>query len=223
MICPRPDWDSHTKLEKEKEVIDFYLSAHPFETYADQLKWFALTPFTLLEKQIKEYNGEHEFFTVTAGLIKSKKEIVTKKGDRMAFVKLEDTQSSAEIILFPKIFAQVSPWLETHHIFVVKGTVDLTTTKGCKIIANEFIPAELIFQKWKKMTKISLGLPQKIDETLLENLKNLIRRDGGTIPLIFTFWENGKKLELRAKKPVTIDQQMLQQLENMGISAHINL
>ena len=36
-----PEWPDKEKLEKEKEVIGFYLSSHPLETYKKQFKWFS--------------------------------------------------------------------------------------------------------------------------------------------------------------------------------------
>ena len=209
------------KLEKEKEVIGFYLSAHPLETYEKQLKWFSFSSLNHIAQLSKEYDGEQELFTVTSGLMKSKKEILTKKGDRMAFVQLEDNEGSAEIILFPKTFAKVSQWLDTYNVFVVKGSIDLTATKGCKILANEFIPAELIFQEWKKIINATFTLPQKIDESLLVTLQNHMTK--GTIPTSYRFYENGIKLELRTKKSIALDQNILEQIENMGISVSITL
>ena len=47
-----PDWSDKEKLEKEKEVIGFYLSAHPLESYKKILQCLAIESFdVLLEKR----------------------------------------------------------------------------------------------------------------------------------------------------------------------------
>ena len=134
---PCAAWTDKEKLEKEKEGIGFYLSAHPLESYSQQLKWLSLQSFQELKDKAQEVSPEHEIMSATCGLMKSKREIITKKGDRMAFVQLEDMHTAAEIILFPKTFAQVEQWLDDYHVFFIKGPLDLTAPEKCKIIANE--------------------------------------------------------------------------------------
>ena len=54
------------------------------------------------------------------GLLKAR-EIITKKGDRMAFLALEDAVSTAEMVVFPKAFIKVEQWLDSYHVLVVKA------------------------------------------------------------------------------------------------------
>ncbi|MDP3888927.1 MAG: DNA polymerase III subunit alpha [bacterium] len=217
----RNELSDREKLDKEKEVIGFYLSSHPLETYRQYLNWFILTPFAHLTELLTNYTGEQELFIVSCGLLKSKKEILTKKGERMAFVQLEDMHSSAEIILFPKTFAKVAPWLDTHHVFVVKGSLDLAATKGNKIKANEFIPLELVLQEWKHIKNVSLALPSLIDEAQVQALKKMLVK--GNIPLSFIFHENGKKLCLNTKERIALDAEIIQQIEQLDVSISIAL
>ena len=126
---PRTEWSSRKKLEKEKEVIGFYVSGHPLETYTQQLKWFNFAPFDVILSQIKSQTSEKEFTTIGCGLLKSRKDIFTKKGDRMAFVQLEDMSGTTEIVVFPKLFGRVEQWLDSYHVFAVKGITDSNSTK----------------------------------------------------------------------------------------------
>ena len=64
----------------------------------------------------------------------------------MSFVQLEDTSSSAEIIVFPKVYKQIEQWLDSYNV-IVKGALDLTAPQKCKIKANEVVPMELLFEK----------------------------------------------------------------------------
>ncbi len=94
------DWSNKETLEKEKEVLGFYLSSHPLHTHAAQLNCFqtsTIADIMLLHQQKLTI----EPTVVLSGFLVSKKVIATKKGDRMAFVQVEDLHNHAEIIIFP--------------------------------------------------------------------------------------------------------------------------
>lgn len=218
---PLAEWPDREKLEKEKEVIGFYLSSHPLQTYHKQIKRFNIIPFDKGLQLSLAHTGEQELTIVGCGLLKSRKDIVTKKGDRMAFVQLEDMNASAEVVLFPRTFAACEQWLTDHHVFLVKGSIDLTSTTQCKIKANEFVPVELVLQEWKWMERLSLELPPTFDTTIIEAIKKLITP--GKTPLEFIFHENGKKLCLSTKQKIALDAQQLQDIEDLGIEIEIAL
>ena len=216
-----PDWSDKEKLEKEKEVIGFYLSAHPLESYKKILQLLAIESFDALLKKGQFDASAQEVTVIGAGLVKSKREIITKKGDRMAFLMLEDMNSSAEIILFPSTFKKVEQYLASHHIFIVKGTLDSTSPHKCKIKANECVPIDLIFQEWPHIQKIVCELPNTISEAALSELKQ--QCNGGSISLELLFSENGKFLRLACKDKITISMEWFTIVEKLNISPRIIL
>ena len=216
-----PDWSDKEKLEKEKEVIGFYLSAHPLESYKKLLQCLAIEPFDALLKKGQFESNAQEITVIGAGLVKSKREIITKKGDRMAFLMLEDINSSAEVILFPSTFKKVESYLGSYQIFIVKGSLDSTSPHKCKIKANECIPIDLFFQEWPQIQKIVCQLPMSFSETLLVNLKKQL--NPGAIALEMLFIENGKQLRLTSKEKITIDLSLCATLEELNISPKIIL
>lgn len=216
-----PEWPDREKLEKEKEVIGFYLSSHPLQVYHKQLKRLNITSFDKALEQSLAHTGEQELGVVSVGLLKTRKDIVTKKGDRMAFVNLEDMNASAEVVLFPRTFAACEQWLTDHHVFVVKGSIDLTSTTQCKIKANEFVPIELVLKEWKWMERFSLELPSTFDASHIEAVKKHLMP--GKTPLEFIFHENGKKLCLLTKQKIALDAEHVQEIEALGIEVEISL
>jgi len=214
-------WTNKETLDKEKEVIGFYLSAHPLETYQDQLRWIAPSSFATSLAILQNYTSTQEPLVIGCGLIKSRKDIVTKKGDRMAFLQVEDITSSAEIILFPKTFAKVEQWLNTYTVFLFKGNLDLASSRQCKIKANECVPLELFFQEWPSIQKISLHIPSGISEEIVIQAKAALA--DGHIPYELIFHENGKKLSLLPHKKTAINPQSIQQLEQAAIGVRFTL
>lgn len=216
-----PDWSNKEKLEKEKEVIGFYLSAHPIESYKKMLGWLAIQSFEEILKKHADQNSLQEPVVIGAGLIKSKREIITKKGDRMAFVMLEDMKSSAEIILFPSIFKQAEQWLSSHQMFIVKGALDSASPHKCKIKANQMVPIDLFFTEWPAIQKLSCKLPMPIQEELLAQLKQIL--PGGAIGLEFIVQENSKLVRISAKQKIAITQEVLEKLDALAIKAYCTI
>lgn len=216
-----PDWSNKEKLEKEKEVIGFYLSAHPLQAYKKLLSWLSIPNFETILKNGQFDGSAPESIVVGAGLIKSKREIITKKGDRMAFVMLEDANSTAEVILFPTAFKKAESWLNSHSMFVVKGGLDITSPQKCKIKANEFLPLDLFFQEWPQIFKISCSLTHPLSLETLETLEKSFAP--GKTGLEFLFAENGKHLRLTTQKKVTVTQELCELLEEQTLQVRCQL
>ncbi len=220
-FAPLKEWSNRETLEKEKEVIGFYLSAHPMDTYRTQLDWFQPASFedTLAAAQL--HRGEQEYGATVCGLLTSRKDIVTKKGDRMSFIQIEDGDNTAEVILFPKTFAQVEQWLSEHHVFLIRGAVDITDSSKLKIKAVQMAPIELALQEWPKIQHAILTLPSTIDEALLSTVKEHL--PPGSIPTSCLFEENGKKLRLSLAKSVALESDTLTALGKMGVNCRVVL
>lgn len=211
---PLAPWTDKEKLAKELEVVGFYLSSHPLDGYKQQLKRLKLESFAKSHEQAKQINSLKEIPITGFGLLKGKRVINTKKGDRMAFIQLEDYSSTAEIVAFPSIFKKIEAWLDEYTVFIVKGTVDMSGTGKCKILANEMVPVELFFQEWKQLTAITLQLPLN-KEPALEKIQSLL--PAGKTPLHIAFYENGKFLSLKTKKTIALDIPLIEQLEQCDI------
>lgn len=104
-------------LKMEKEVLDFYITNHPLAMYQNILKTFT-TP--LGDVKVPDSEGH----VVVGGLIKNIKNIMTKKGDKMAFVTIEDLSGDIDIVVFPRVFEQYNKHLEADKIVIVAGEVN---------------------------------------------------------------------------------------------------
>ncbi len=212
---PLEDWPDKEKLDKEKEVMGFYVSAHPLDSYKKHLHRLSLTSFEKALLRMKEQNSLQDVSVMIPGMIKSKRIITTKKGDKMAFVQCEDYTSSGEIVLFPSTFKKVEHWLSEYTIFIIKGTVDQTNTSICKILASEMVPLELFFQEWKTFQGAICIFSEK-NEYQIDVIKKTF--SSGSVPLIVEFYENGKRLQLKTTKKIKIDAIMIQKLEEHNVS-----
>lgn len=107
----------------ERDLMGLYLSAHPldkYDTYFDE----QTHPMDFIKA---EYNNK---LVTIGGIITAKREILTKKGDKMAFVKMENKSAETEFIVFPSVFAEHGAKLEVDNVVRVKGKVNATDKDG---------------------------------------------------------------------------------------------
>lgn len=206
---PLAEWPDKEKLEKEKEVIGFYLSSHPLKSYP-QLKWIKVLTFAECLEKIKEVNSIKEPFVSAIGFKHACKQITTKKGDKMAFLELEDFSGRCEIVVFPSVFKNVEKWLDEYSVFVVRGALDITSQNKCKIKANSIVPIELFFEEYKDIQAVGLKLPEKLTTSFIEKLKNNIPQ--GNVPLKFKFVENNQELILHSRHKIVCNFEVLSKL-----------
>jgi DNA polymerase-3 subunit alpha len=134
----------------------------------------------------------------------------------MSFLQFEDMSGSAEIIAFPKTFARAEKWLSSHHVFIIKGSIDATEGASCKIKAQDIIPIELALSEWPNIEHIAITIPTDITEESIISLKKSLTK--GTTPLQLIFQENNKTLRLTTKEKILIDTESAQLLEQQNIT-----
>lgn len=105
------------KLIWEKELLGVYVSGHPLDAVADEV---AKRPRIAQVK--KGYQGTT---VVTTGLVESVKELLTKKGDRMAFIKIADQDDSIETVAFPETYHDNRELLAPGTCVAIKGKFNL--------------------------------------------------------------------------------------------------
>lgn len=107
----------------ERELLGLYLSQHPlamFETYLEE----QCMPMTGLKP---EHDGRS---VVVGGAINDVREITTKNGSKMAFVKLEDKTRELELILFPGTYQQTTGLWAKDNIVLVRGKLSAKDREG---------------------------------------------------------------------------------------------
>jgi DNA polymerase-3 subunit alpha len=208
----REELSDKEKLEKEKEVVGLYISAQPLDRYKKQTTWLQAITFT----QAAQTQG----LVTCCGTFKSHKVITTKKGDKMAFLFLEDATTTAEIILFPKVYSRVASILEDNAVFVVKGFVDETGTGTCKIKAQELIVLDKLFED-HAIIAVTIALPEADQLTLLESIKGLMQ--AGKVALNFVLTDNNKKIKLATRQKITLTPQILELVEQHQLAMQLEI
>jgi len=107
------------KLMWEKELLGLYISGHPLDSYKNKLENKENNI-----KKIKE-NAKEKMPVVVGGIIENIRSVMTKKGEKMIFMKLTDLTDSIDTVVFPKVFEEFQDILVTESCVVIKGTISL--------------------------------------------------------------------------------------------------
>jgi DNA polymerase III alpha subunit len=127
---PEIIYEMADQLIWERELLGLYLSHHPLDDYSEILSEKAV-PLSELKSGMSGYQA------TIGGAIVDKREITTKNGAKMAFVKLADTHSEIEVIVFPKIYDKTADIWQRDQITLVSGRIDSTRDGEAKLIAEE--------------------------------------------------------------------------------------
>ncbi len=103
------------RLEWEKELLGLYISGHPLDLHKDVLSKQKLDIKGVIEKV------PADTLTNIAGLVSSMRVILTKSGEKMAFVALQDFSGTLEAVFFPRTFKEAESAIQPGRCIVVRG------------------------------------------------------------------------------------------------------
>jgi DNA polymerase III subunit alpha len=105
-------------LEWEKELVGVYVSSHPLQQMTVDLQNVITHATVDITEELKGTS------VVVAGLIADVRTITTKKGETMAFIKLEDLQGAVDLTVFPQLFKERRNLWTNDKIVVIWGKAD---------------------------------------------------------------------------------------------------
>ena len=116
VLQPVADISATQKLIWEKDLLGVYVSGHPLDDLKAEVDQ---------RPRIAQIRAGYKGTTVvTTGLIESVRELLTKKGDKMAFIKLVDQTDSIELTAFPTTYAEQKDILTPGTCVAIKGKLD---------------------------------------------------------------------------------------------------
>jgi DNA polymerase-3 subunit alpha len=117
-----PAWSRLEKLNREFEAIGFYFSSHPLDIYGDSLQKLSL----LSARELWPHFHRHGGSTVNlAGVVLSKKERLSKKGSRYAFVQFSDNSGVFDVTIFAEQYNPLRDKLEAGALMFLRVTGDI--------------------------------------------------------------------------------------------------
>ena len=192
-----PEWDEKQRLAYEKETVGFYITGHPLDDAIEEIK-------TIVTEDIPNLTEIADEQAVRiGGLIKTCKRLKSKKGDPMAFITVEDTLESVEVIVFPETYSRCQEVLSSTEPVIIEGYVQ-KDERGAKIIADTLLSLQEAREKFTELIKIRLESEQ-LTRQRLTSLKKILYQFHGSCPLLLTLHFSGKgEVDVDVMKDLTI-------------------
>lgn len=138
---PFDDWTDREKFNAEKELAGIFLSGHPLDRYAEDLKQYTDTRSMGLQEK-KDGDAVR-----MGGMISDLRQITTKSGDPMAFVQVEDREGKFEVVVFPKVFEKCRAALVLDGPIYVEGKVQVKDPeRPAQTLADKVLPLDKLEQ-----------------------------------------------------------------------------
>ncbi len=137
------EYENKVKLANEKQVLGVYISGHPLEGYVSSFKKYGFN-LSALEDFVEDESGNKTYEYITdgqavkmGGMISLITKKVTKSGQSMAIITVEDVYSSIECVLFPKVYERFKDKIEDDAIIVVSGRLQLRDDEKPTIVVDK--------------------------------------------------------------------------------------
>jgi DNA polymerase-3 subunit alpha len=137
---PRPDL-----LRLEKELIGFYFSGHPMDEWRDLWERSSDAPLAHPDRASPERS-----YTLVA-MLKNYREILSKKGRKMAFCGVEDYSGSIEIVVFPDVLEKYRERFLLDKVLFMKGKIDLSRNAPSFKVEELLDPQALAAKSWREV------------------------------------------------------------------------
>ena len=173
-----PEWDKDQLLKYEKELTGFYITSHPLARYAEAMSRFS----TASTDALSEVADAKE--VKLCGIIAAVRQTMTKKGDRMAYLTLEDLHGTVEVIVFPDLYKTASALILPESVIQVTGALD-RGDKATRIKATTL--AGLADLQAQSVLCVSIHVTTRdASAETLRQLRDVLHRHAGPCPVSLT-------------------------------------
>ena len=190
-----PDMDPKEKIEWERKLLGFYVSGHPLDSYKEQLK--ACTPLYHLTAEGNQYDGR---MVTIGGTISRIKGTMTKKGQPMGYVTIEDYDGEVETVIFSSVWETVRPILAEDAAVAIRGRVQ-ANERDVRVLAEEIIPLDKLRASAPSPAGVlHLYIDAAHDSNeVSQRLAGLFQKHHGKTPVIMHMMRTGQEIHAAPK------------------------
>lgn len=189
------------RLAWEKEITGFYITGHPLDDYSKIIRGF-----TSIQQVVTGQLADKKMVKL-GGMITQAKRHITKKGDTMCFMEIEDFTHSIEVMVFPRIFQECVNVLVPDTAVMVQGRID-ASDDGVKLIADKVIS----LAEYQPAYYLMFTEDRESKETYAAVL-SVLGRYKGDIPIITYFPRRRQTFKAKPENWVNGNEGMVEELE----------
>jgi len=210
------DFPPQEKLRLEKEILGFYVSDHPLKSLNQSTK--VLTPINLTQIG----NRQEGSLVCVVVMLNGVKKVITKKGDPMAILQIEDLTAQSEAVVFPRTYERIHPLLEVDARLILWGKIDRRDEQTQLIVEN----AEIVENVQIVMVELTPHQATTIEEQ--DRLRTILKEHSGEkekakVPVIAIVQAGTSRQLVRFGRQFWVQDSMsaIQALKNASFIAHI--
>ncbi len=163
------EWTPLDRLQKEFDALGFYLSAHPLDMYKETLDRIGVMQSMDLQERATSTNQSVSL----AGIILTKQERTSKKGDRFAFVQITDLSGVFEVAFFSEAYAAVRDKLTPGQAVYVTGNLKSDGEESFRLTGQGLEPLD----NKAKMDNLTLTInPAKAKITYIKHMVKELKK-----------------------------------------------
>lgn len=209
------EWPLEQILSFEKTLLGMYVTSHPLKIYQDVFKFLPREKISTLHED--ERHGE----VTISGVIEKCRILTTRRSnERMAIMRVEDETASLEVIVFPRLFEEVSAYLQEKTVIIVKGKIE-AKEKTPKILAEKIFSINKLMENVKRVDIAVEG-----NNLALKKLKDIFSSNKGNTPIFFTFKDSkfsGVKIKTADDLGVGLNEAVLAQISDIVGKQNLSL
>jgi DNA polymerase-3 subunit alpha len=197
-LPPAADWDEHTRLQNEKEVLGFFVSGHPLDRYREKLRNLKVVDTATAcemkpEPQVfRRGQSEPQNEIQIAGVITGLKVAKSKRsGEMYAQASLEDSVGKIELIAFSTAYQKLAEKLKIDVPVLVRGVLRGEEDSAPKLSLSNIQALEDVVLKLPESLRIKVPLHNP-DAALLEKLQAVFLAAPGKGRLLLDLEEPGE-------------------------------
>jgi DNA polymerase-3 subunit alpha len=170
-------WNASHLLKLEKDVLGFYYSGHPLNRWGMEVRSFA----TARAAELSEIPDGKD--VVLGGIVTSIRGSFDKRGNRIAFVELEDFTGTFEAIVFAEPLSRYAESFVPESMLLVGGTLSAREEAEPKLLLDRAIPLQQVVERIADRVVLDVADPE-IDDAFLERLADIGRRSTGPLKTV---------------------------------------
>lgn len=185
-----PAWTADEQLQGEKDTLGIYLTGHPIDQYEAELSHFTSCRIC----DVKPGNSR-DSKSVVAGLVLAIRTMKNKRGEKMAFITLDDKSGRLEVSVFADAFEQYRELLVKDSVLVAEGDVSMDDfSGGLKMVARKLLSLGQARESFARIITVQFRHPQVSIDTV-EKLKELLTpyRQQGECRIRIDYQNDGAK------------------------------
>ena len=217
-------WGDIEKLNRERELVGIYLSAHPLDEYQVVLNHVCNTKMKELDDLAALKTREELTF---GGMVVGLRKGVSKHGDQYGIVKIEDYSGSAEVPFWRNDWAVYQGFLQEKSFVFIHAKVDQNRWKP-ELLELKFSKVELLSEvKDSVIHKFTVTLPLDIiNEPFVDGFTEICQKCPGNADLFIKILDREMNLcvdMMSHPVKVAVDRQLISYLEQFeDVSYGIN-